>query len=43
MRVLHLTTEYPPIINGGLGTALGGLAEASRIGSGPGIRWRQDG
>ena len=29
MRVLHLTTEYPPIIYGGLGTAIGGLVEAS--------------
>jgi glycosyltransferase involved in cell wall biosynthesis len=29
MRVLHLTTEFPPIIYGGLGTALGGLAFAS--------------
>lgn len=26
MRVLHLTTEFPPVIYGGLGTALGGLA-----------------
>lgn len=29
MRVLHLTTEYPPIVYGGLGTALGGLTIAS--------------
>src|SRR5829696_2585278 len=29
MRVLHLTVEYPPIIHGGLGTAVGGLVEAS--------------
>jgi glycogen(starch) synthase len=29
MRVLHLTTEYPPLITGGLGTVLGGLARAS--------------
>jgi glycogen synthase len=29
MRVLHLTTEYPPVIWGGLGTAVGGLATAS--------------
>jgi glycogen synthase len=29
MRVLHLTTEFPPIIWGGLGTAVGGLAIAS--------------
>lgn len=26
MRVLHLTTEFPPVIYGGLGVALGGLA-----------------
>src|SRR4051812_3840215 len=29
MRVLHLTTEFPPVIHGGLGTAVGGLALAS--------------
>jgi glycogen synthase len=29
MRVLHLTTEFPPVIFGGLGTAVGGLARAS--------------
>jgi glycogen(starch) synthase len=29
MRVFHLTTEYPPVIWGGLGTAVGGLATAS--------------
>jgi glycogen synthase len=29
MRVLHLTTEFPPVIYGGLGTALGGLVLAS--------------
>jgi glycogen synthase len=29
MRVLHLTTEFPPVIYGGLGTAVGGLVEAS--------------
>ena len=29
MRVLHLTNEYPPIIHGGLGTAVGGLVTAS--------------
>jgi glycogen(starch) synthase len=29
MRVLHLTTEFPPVIYGGLGTAIGGLAHAS--------------
>jgi glycogen(starch) synthase len=28
MRVLHLTTEFPPIIYGGLGTATAGLAGA---------------
>jgi glycogen synthase len=29
VRVLHLTTEFPPIVYGGLGTALGGMAIAS--------------
>ena len=29
MRVLHITTEFPPVIFGGLGTAVGGLAVAS--------------
>jgi glycosyltransferase involved in cell wall biosynthesis len=29
MRVLHLTTEFPPVIYGGLGTAVGGLVRAS--------------
>ncbi len=29
VRVLHLTTEYPPVIFGGLGTAVGGLVRAS--------------
>src|SRR6266699_1320057 len=29
MRVLHLTTEFPPVIYGGLGTAVGGLVMAS--------------
>jgi len=29
MRVLHLTTEFPPLIYGGLGTAVGGLVKAS--------------
>ena len=29
MRVLHLTAEFPPLIWGGLGTAVGGLALAS--------------
>ena len=28
MRVFHLTTEFPPIIYGGLGTATGGLVRA---------------
>src|SRR5262245_52791273 len=29
LRVLHITTEYPPIVYGGLGTAVGGLVAAS--------------
>lgn len=29
MRILHVTTEYPPLIYGGLGTAVGALVEAS--------------
>jgi len=29
MRVLHLTTEFPPVIYGGLGTAVGALVAAS--------------
>jgi glycosyltransferase involved in cell wall biosynthesis len=29
MRILHLTTEFPPIIYGGLGTAVGGMVRAS--------------
>ena len=29
MRVLHLTTEFPPVIYGGLGTAVGGWVRAS--------------
>jgi glycogen synthase len=29
VRVLHLTTEFPPVIYGGLGTAVGGLVVAS--------------
>src|SRR5438093_1343020 len=29
LRVLHLTREFPPVVWGGLGTALGGLARAS--------------
>jgi glycogen(starch) synthase len=32
MRILHLTTEFPPVIYGGLGTAVGGLVEASANG-----------
>jgi len=28
MRILHMTTEFPPIIFGGLGTAVGGLVHA---------------
>jgi len=28
VRVLHLTTEFPPIVYGGLGTATGGLVAA---------------
>ncbi len=31
MRVLHITTEYPPVIYGGLGTAVGGLVAASAL------------
>ena len=31
MRVLHITTEYPPIVYGGLGTAVGGLVTAGRL------------
>ena len=29
MRVLHITTEFPPLVYGGLGTAVGALASAS--------------
>src|SRR3954451_21445985 len=29
VRILHLTPEFPPIIWGGLGTAVGGLVNAS--------------
>ncbi|SHM15045.1 glycogen(starch) synthase [Nitrosospira sp. Nsp11] len=29
MRVLHLTSEYPPVVWGGLGTVVGGLTVAS--------------
>jgi glycogen(starch) synthase len=29
MRVLHLTTEFPPLVYGGLGTAVGALVRAS--------------
>jgi glycosyltransferase involved in cell wall biosynthesis len=32
VRVLHLTTEFPPIIYGGLGTAVGGWVNASARG-----------
>ena len=28
MRILHITTEFPPVIFGGLGTAVGGLVYA---------------
>ncbi len=28
MRILHMTTEFPPVIFGGLGTAVGGLVHA---------------
>jgi glycogen synthase len=28
MRILHMTTEFPPIVFGGLGTAVGGLVHA---------------
>src|SRR5437763_520746 len=31
MRVLHLTAEFPPLIWGGLGTAVGGLALARAL------------
>lgn len=31
LRVLHLTTEFPPVIYGGLGTAVGGLVGASHL------------
>src|ERR1700750_2985100 len=29
LRVLHITPEFPPVIWGGLGTAVGGLVNAS--------------
>lgn len=29
MRILHMTTEFPPVVFGGLGTAVGGLVNAS--------------
>jgi glycogen synthase len=32
LRVLHITSEYPPFIWGGLGTAVGGLVNASARG-----------
>lgn len=28
MRILHMTTEFPPLVFGGLGTAVGGLVHA---------------
>jgi glycosyltransferase involved in cell wall biosynthesis len=28
MRILHMTTEFPPVVFGGLGTAVGGLVHA---------------
>src|SRR5262245_50496757 len=28
MRILHMTTEFPPVVFGGLGTAVGGLVYA---------------
>ena len=28
MRILHMTTEFPPVVFGGLGTAVGGLVRA---------------
>jgi glycogen synthase len=38
MRVLHLTTEFPPVIYGGLGTAVGGLVNAwARAGMSAGV------
>ena len=44
MRVLHLTTEFPPIIFGGLGTAVGGLVGASaNAGIGVGVLLVGDG
>ena len=40
MRVLHLTPEFPPVIWGGLGTAVGGVANASaRSGLTVGVCW----
>src|SRR5438105_3016179 len=39
MRVLHLTTEFPPEIYGGFGVAVGGWALASaRAGIGVGVQ-----
>jgi len=32
MRVLHITTEFPPVVYGGLGTAVGGWVTASARG-----------
>lgn len=31
MRVLNITTEYPPLVYGELGTAVGGLVAASAL------------
>jgi len=49
VRVLHLTTEFPPVIYGGLGTAVGGWVKASAragleiavqlVGDSPSIGW----
>ena len=42
MRVLHLTTEFPPVIYGGLGTAVGGWVTASaRAGMTMGVHARR--
>ena len=32
MRILHMTTEFPPLVFGGLGTAVGGLVHALAAG-----------
>jgi glycogen synthase len=31
MRILHMTTEFPPLVFGGLGTAVGGLVNALAV------------